>query len=594
MSNFKVNERDIYFILREQLNYGDLCKLPRYSELDVETLDMLIAEAVKFAGGVVAPLQEVGDKHGVILADGKVSCAPGFREAFNLYGENGWIGASSDTEFGGQGFPHLTDIVINDIMYGACLSFHMCPSLTHGAAHLIESFGTQELKERYIPNMFGGRWSGTMCLTESQAGSNLAPIKTKASREGDHFKIKGTKIFISWGDHDLAENVIHLVLARIEGAPEGVKGLSLFVVPKVRVREDGSFGEPNDVNCAGVEQKLGIHASPTCVLNFGENEDCIGYLCGGENQGLPQMFQMMNSARINVGVAGIGVAATAYQNAVAYVKERVQGNDLARRKSGEIPIIDHPDIRRMLLWMKAAVDGMRSMAYATGYWLDLSRWSDDEKERVRGQCLVDFMTPIIKAYCSDTGFKVCEYAMQSLGGYGYTRDYPLEQYLRDAKILSIYEGTNGIQSMDLMGRKLILNGGAPIKAFLSELRAFCTKNADHPQLGEHVRSLAEAAVGLQEMAGAMTKTLQSDPLQWGSKTYPALLCFAEAAMVWRLLDMAVIARKKIDEGDDSDFYNGKVLQAKYFADVTLPTVQARAQTCVKPSREVIEMPDAAF
>jgi len=594
MSHFKVNERDIYFILKEQLNYRDLCKLARYRDLDSETLDLTVSEAAKFATGVLGPLQEVGDKHGVVFAEGKVHCAPGFREAFSLFGENGWIAATSDPEYGGQGFPRVMGIVVNDLMYGACISFHMAPSLTHGAGHLIESFGTKELKERFIPNMFAGRWSGTMCLTEPQAGSNLASIRTKAFREGDHFKIKGTKIFITWGDHDLTENIIHLALARIDGAPEGVKGISLFVVPKVRVREDGSLGEPNDVNCAGVEHKLGLHGSPTCVLNFGENDDCIGYLCGDENKGLAHMFQMMNSARINVGVAGIGIAATAYQNALAYAKERIQGPDLARRKSGEVPIIDHPDVRRMLLWMKAAIDGMRSMAYTTGYWSDLAFESDDDTEKARFAALVDFMTPIVKAYSSDTCFKVCEYAIQCLGGYGFTREYPLEQYLRDAKILSLYEGTNGIQSMDLMGRKLLINDGAPFNAFLSELQSFCTKTADHPALGEQVQWLARVVERLKEMADSMRNAVQSDPLQWASKTYSGLMCFAEAAMVWRLLDMAAIAQQKIDEGGKSDFYSGKVMQAKYFADVTLPALQARAEMCMRPSREVVGMPEEAF
>jgi alkylation response protein AidB-like acyl-CoA dehydrogenase len=594
MSHFKVNERDIYFILKEQLKYGDLCKLAAYHELDIETLDLLVSEASKFAAGVLGPLQEVGDKDGVVFAAGKVRCAPGFREAFSLFGENGWIAATSDLEHGGQGFPRVVGIVINDLMYGACISFHMAPSLTHGAGHLIETFGTKELQERYIPNMYGGKWSGTMCLTEPQAGSNLASIKTKAVREGDHFKIKGTKIFITWGDHDLTENIIHLALARIEGAPEGVKGISLFVVPKVRVRDDGSLGEPNDVNCAGVEHKLGLHGSPTCVLNFGENDDCMGFLCGEENKGLAHMFQMMNSARINVGVAGIGIAATAYQNALAYAKERIQGPDLARRKSGEVPIIDHPDVRRMLLWMKAAIDGMRSMAYTTGYWSDLAFESDDDKERAHFDSLVDFMTPIVKAYCSDTGFKVCEYAIQCLGGYGFTREYPLEQYLRDAKILSLYEGTNGIQSMDLMGRKLLISEGAPCKAFFSELQSFCARTETHPTLGEHVQSLARVAEKLKELADSMRSAVKSDPLQWASKTYAGLMCFAEAAMAWHLLDMAAIAEKKIDEGGASDFYVGKVMQAKYFADVTLPVLHARAGMCMRPSREVVEIPDDAF
>jgi alkylation response protein AidB-like acyl-CoA dehydrogenase len=594
MSHFKVNERDIYFILKEQLNYGDLCKYDTYRDLDVDTLDMLVAEAVKFATGIVSPLQEPGDRQGVIFDGGTVRCALGFREAFNLYGENGWLAATSPPEHGGQGFPGTMGVVISDLMYGACLSFTMAPSLTHGAAHLIESFGATELKDRYIPNMYAGRWSGTMCLTEPQAGSSLAPVRTKAFREGDHFKIKGTKIFISWGEHDLSDNIIHLVLARIENAPPGVKGISLFVVSKMRVRDDGSLGEPNDVLCAGVEHKLGIHGSPTCVLNFGDNDNCIGYLCGEENKGLAHMFQMMNSARINVGVAGVGIANTAYLNALAYTKERIQGPDLARRKPGEVPIIDHPDVRRMLLWMKATVDGMRSMAYTVGYWMDLARSSDDEEAIGRYDALVEFMTPVVKAYCTDMCFRVCEIAIQCLGGYGFTREYPFEQYLRDSKILSLYEGTNGIQSMDLLGRKLMMNGGAPFKALLGELQSFCTTHTDHPTLGGHVQSLSKVVAGLTETAKRMRNAMEADLLQWASTTYPALLCFGDAIMVWRLLDMAVIARKKLDKSDNSDFYRGKVLQATYFADITVPSLMGRLEITGRPMREVVEIPEGAF
>jgi hypothetical protein len=372
MSHFKVNEADLFFILKNQLNYGDLCKLERYRELDEETLDLLVREALKFARTEIAPLQEIGEKWGVVLEDGQVRCAPEFRAAFRRYGENGWTAAARDPEYGGQGFPHMMRIVINDLMYGACQAFNMAPSLTHGAAHLIESFGSRDLKERFIPNMFSGRWAGTMALTEPQAGSNLAAIRTVAVPEGDHYRIRGSKIFISWGDHDLAENIIHLLLARIEGAPEGVKGISLFVVPKIRVNPDGTLGGPNDVLCGGVEKKLGLHASPTAQLNFGEQDGCIGYLCGEANNGLAHMFQMMNAARINTGVSGMTLASTAYQNALDYARERIQGSDLAGRKPGSVPIIDHPDVRRMLLWMKATVEGMRSLIYTGAYWSELA------------------------------------------------------------------------------------------------------------------------------------------------------------------------------------------------------------------------------
>ena len=594
MSHFKVRERDLFFILRNQLDYASLCKLDRYRDIDGETLDMLVSEAVKFARGVVATLQEIGEQWGVVYEEGEVRCAPQFREAFGLYGENGWTAAARDPEYGGQGFPHMMRIVINDLMYGACQSFNMAPSLTHGAAHLIETFATPELKELFVPKMFGGMWAGTMALTEPNAGSNLGAIMTTAYPEGDHFRIKGNKIFISWGDHDLTENIVHLLLARIKGAPDGVRGLSLFIVPKMRVNPDGSLAGPNDVICTGIERKLGLHASPTCSLSFGDNDGCIGYLCGQENKGLSHMFQMMNAARINTGVSGMTLASTAYHNALAYAKERIQGRDIAGRKPGYVPILDHPDVRRMLLWMKAMVDGMRSMIYTGAYWSDLALEMPEGEERQYYRDLTDFMTPIIKAYCSDMGFRVCETAIQCLGGYGYCKEYPLEQYLRDAKIMSLYEGTNGIQSMDLMGRKMLIRGGAPFNAYTKELKDFCHQYAQHHSLGEYVRMVSEISDQVEQVAIEMSGKARSDPLQWASYTYPMLLCFGDITAAWRLLDMAVIANRYLDEGNTDPYYVGKVMQATYFVSVCLPMTMARLKTCTRDAREVVEIPDEAF
>ena len=594
MGHFKIDEKDVFFILKDQLDYGRLCELDRYRDLDEDTLDMLVIEAVKFAMAEIEPLQEIGEQWGVVFEDGQVRCAPEFKDAFKLCGENGWIAATRDPEYGGQGFPHMMRIVINDLMYGAAQSFNMAPSLTHGAAHLIESFATDELKERFVPGMFGGEWAGTMALTEPGAGSNLAATRTTAFREGDHFKIKGSKIFISWGDHDLTENIVHLVLARIEGSPEGVKGISLFIVPKLHVLPDGSTGEPNDVVCTGVEKKLGLHASPTCSINFGDNDECIGYLCGEENKGLGHMFQMMNAARINTGVSGMTLASTAYRNALAYAKERIQGADVVRRKPDYIPIIGHPDVRRMLLSMKAMVDGMRSMIYTGAFWSDLALELDEGEEKKHCRAVVDFMTPIIKAYCSDMGFRVCETAIQVLGGYGFCKEYPLEQYLRDAKIMSLYEGTNGVQSMDLLGRKMRINDGAPFKAFMGEIEGFCRKQMDHSILGKDVQSLSKATERLGEVAREMSDRAGVDPLQWASYTYPALLCFGDITMSWRLLDMAIVAQQAVDDGKKSPFYTGKVMQATYFVGVTLPLTMARLETCIRKGREIVEMPEGAF
>ena len=594
MGHFKVNPKDIFFILKEQLQYGALVTLDRYKDFNEKTFDMLVAEAINYSRGVVEPLQEIGEKQGIKFEDGKVFCPPEFREVYKQYGRDGWIAAARDSEYGGQGFPHMMRIVINDMMYGACQAFNMAPSLTHGAAHLIESFGSRELKERFVPKMFDGTWAGTMCLTETEAGSNLAGLQTTAYPQGDYYKIKGTKIFISWGDHDLTENIIHLVLARIEGAPEGVAGISLFVVPKMRVNSDGSLQGFNDVFCSGLEDKLGLHSSPTCVLNFGNTGDCIGYLCGEANKGLAHMFQMMNAARINTGVSGMSLASTAYQNALEYAKARVQGRDIAGRKSGDVAIIDHPDVRRMLLWMKAMVDGMRSMIYAGAFWQDHALELPQGEQQQHYADLLDFLTPIIKAYCSDMGFRVCETAIQCLGGYGYCKDYPLEQYLRDAKIMSLYEGTNGIQSMDLMGRKMRINGGAPFSAYKKEIETFCRQHREHSQLGTQVRALAKTFDRLAKVAEKMRDQMTADPLQCASNTYPVLTAFGEVTMVWRLLDMAVIAATAIEKGRKNNFYIGKIMQATYCTDVSLPHTLATVDTAIRAGREVVEMPNGGF
>ncbi len=594
MGHFKINDEDVFFILKDQLDYGSLCRLERYQDFDEDTLDMLVREGIKFAKAELSPLMEIGEKWGVVFEDGQVRCAPEYKRAFRVIGENGWIGAVKDPEFGGQGFPHMMRIVLNDFMYGADQSFNMAPSLTSGAADLIYTFGSEELKERFVRKMLSGEWAGTMALTEPNAGSDLSALRTTAVPEGDHYRIRGTKLFISWGDHDLTENIVHLLLARIEGAPAGVKGISLFAVPKYRVNGDGSVGASNDVICTVVEKKMGLHASPTCALNFGDNDGCIGYLCGDENRGLAHMFRMMNGARINTGVSGMSLASTAYQNALAYTRERIQGADIARRKTGPVPIIDHSDVRRMLLWMKAMVEGMRSMIYAGAFWLDLAHSMPDEQERARHEALVDFLTPIIKAYCSDMGFRVCETAVQCLGGYGYCAEYPLEQYLRDVKIMSLYEGTNGIQSMDLMGRKMRVNDGAPYRAYMEELEKFCTEHADHPTVGDAVRTLATTVRALAKVTAEMCQRMTRDPLQWASCTYPALVCFGDVTVTWRLLDMAVAAQRMMDQGKENHFYRGKVMQATYFAGVTLPLTLARLETCTGEAREVVEMPDEAF
>ncbi|MCF8107385.1 MAG: acyl-CoA dehydrogenase [Desulfohalobiaceae bacterium] len=596
MEHFKLDPRDLFFILKEQLSYGEVCRLERYADLNEAALDLVVKEAIRFARQVVAPLNPIGEARGVRLEDGRVFCPPEFKAAFARFGQQGWTAAARDTVYGGQGLPHMLRIVINDVMYGACQSFNMAPSLTHGAGHLIERFAAPELARRFVPRMYNGTWSGTMCLTETEAGSNLGAVQTAAEPVGAQFRIQGSKIFISWGDHDIAENIIHLLLARIRGAPEGVHGLSLFVVPKYRVNPDGSLGAFNDVVCTGLESKLGLRASPTASLRFGDRNGCLGFLCGQENRGLAQMFQMMNSARINTAVSGMSLAGTAYQNALEYAKNRVQGRDAAAREPGQVPIIAHPDVLRMLLWMKAAVDGMRSLIYTAAFWEDQAKELPEGRVKDRYRNLLDFVTPILKATCSDLGFRVCETAIQCLGGYGYCRDYPLEQYLRDVKILSLYEGTNGIQALDLMGRKMLIRDGACFAAYQETLAGFCSSHRKDPGLGGRIQALEGVLQRLWEVSGVMLRTRAEDPLQWAASTASMLRAFGEVSLIWRLLDMGLVANKALRhaKGRPLHFYRGKVAQAVYFTDITLPHTLATLESCPGAGREVVNLPTASF
>jgi len=595
MGHYKIHPKDVFFILKEQLNYGRLCCLERYRWLEEKTLDLLVNEAIRFSKGVVDPLNAIGETEGVHMDKDRVICPPAFRNAFHELGHQGWIAVSRDPEYGGQGFPNMMRIVVNEFMYGACQAFQMAASLTHGAAHLIETFGTKELKRTFVSRMYNGQWSGTMCLTEPDAGSNLAAIETSARPEGDDYKIRGSKIFISWGDHDLTDNIIHLVLARLEGAPQGTRGLSLFVVPKRRIHKDGSPGGSNDVICTRLEDKLGLHASPTAALEFGTRDSCIGHLCGDKNRGLPHMFQMMNAARINTGISGLAIAGSAYRHAVDYARQRVQGKDIADGNGAEVTIIRHPDVRRMLMEMKVMVDGLRSLIYSAAFWSDLAIDASDAAERYHYRDLVDILTPIIKAYGSEKGFRVCETAIQCLGGHGYCKDYPLEQYLRDAKILSLYEGTNGIQSLDLMGRKLTLRDGACLNAFRTELDGFCRNHRNHPGLGHQIQSLSNTADGLWTLAEAFQALRSADPSQWAAGTYSALMAFGDVAVAWRLLDLARTAYPYMTTGSEGDaFYRGKALQAVFFVETVLPDTRAAIERLMRGGREVVDMPEEAF
>jgi len=612
MADYLVDLRDVQFALFEHLDVEKLLKYPKFQELSREMFEMIVEEGLKQAQEVAAPLGPLGDEKGVKLEDGKVKVPQEFVDAYKLYAEAGWIGGTADPAWGGQGLPQTVGAVVSEFFQGACFPLCSTGGLTTGAANLIHAFGSEEMKQLYLEKMFSGRWAGTMCLTEPQAGSAVGDTLCRAKKDGDHYRIAGTKSFITSGDHNYTENIIHMVLARTEGAPAGIKGISLFLVPKYRVNADGSLGKLNDIHVAGIEHKMGIHASPTCTLNFGEGGDCIGYLIGEECRGITYMFRMMNEARMMVGQQALGTAGTAYLNALHYTRERIQGVHITQMKNPEAPrvaIVEHPDIRRMLLTMKALTEGMRALLYSTALFADLSECSQDEAERSRYHGFLELLTPVCKAWPSDMGFRVTELAIQCLGGYGYCRDYPAEQYMRDIKITSIYEGTNGIQAMDLLGRKVSMGGGRLFLSYLALLGGFIETHKSHPTLGEHIGRLEKAKDTLAHVTIDFAKRGAS-----GDMVYPVLhACpylqmFGDVTVAYLLLEQAVIAQRKLDaicgekganskearrslceEDAEARFYWGKLCSAEFFTTQILPRVDARAESMESGSRSAMEV-----
>src|SRR5215813_4902686 len=524
-NTYKLDRRAIDFTLYEHLHVEQLFEHERYAHLSRAECDAIIDQCARFVTEVTGPLNGPGDRVGCRFEDGRVSTPNGFKRAWNTLFELGFVSFAMPPESGGFGGPHAVEVILQELQSGANTAFNMYPGLTHGAADLLENFGTPEEKALFLPHMLSGRFAGTMCLSEPQAGSDVGAVKTKARKiEGNVYEISGTKCWISAGNHDLAENIVHLVLARIEGAPPGTKGLSLFIVPKFWVNEDGSLGGDNDVTNASIEHKLGIRASATAVLNFGESGRCRGLLVGGqEHAGIKQMFRMMNGARIAVGVQGLAVASTAYLNALAYARDRLQGSSVRHFKdpnAARVPIIEHSDVRRMLLEMKAKVEGMRTLAIKLALHQDLAEAfkNKDQAKAMYHEGQVDLLTPIVKAYCADQSFHITELAIQTYGGAGFVEDHPVEQYCRDAKIFSIYEGTNHIQAMDLIARKLQANGGESFAEFVGEIERFVREYERQPGIGSEVRALGEALEALKRSAGALMEYFM------GGKVDQVMLC----------------------------------------------------------------------
>lgn len=506
---------DIVFALETVAGLNNLTSSKLYPGLDAETVIAVIQEAGNFGAEVLAPLNAIGDRVGSKLLDGKVTTPPGFGEAYRAFVEGGWSTLPCAEAYGGQNLPEIAATPVGEIWNAANVSFGLCPLLTQGAIHAIEAGGSEALKAKYLPKMVAGQWTGTMNLTEPHAGSDLGPLTTRAERQGDGtYRITGTKIFITWGEHDMAENIIHLVLARLPDAPAGTRGISLFLVPKFLVGDDGALGARNDVVCAGVEHKLGIMASPTCVMKFGENGGAIGYLVGEENRGLATMFVMMNAARLGVGAQGVGVAERATQHAVAYAKDRRQGKSFAADGNvGMRPIIEHADIRRMLLTMKALTQAARMICYATAKELDVAHRAEDGTARQNARNRAALLTPLAKAFSTDIANEVASLGVQVHGGMGFVEETGAAQYLRDARILPIYEGTNGIQAIDLVTRKLTLDGGAPVTSLLGEFGTIinAVRGARRSEFGHMGDRLAEGLSALQAATLWMAQALPGHP-----------------------------------------------------------------------------------
>jgi alkylation response protein AidB-like acyl-CoA dehydrogenase len=606
INRYKADLRELTFVLFEQFKIGDLLGKEPFDAWGVDEVRTTLTESYRWVREVTGPLNTSGDAEGCHLENGRVITPKGFKDAWKKLYEAGWKSLAVSPEYGGGGAPASVQILVEEMLSGANSAFNMYPGLAFGAAEVIDHFGTPEQKALYAGRMFSGVWGGTMCLTEAQAGTDVGAAKTTATRNPDgSYALRGTKIFISGGDHDCADNVVHLVLARMPDAPAGTKGLTLFIVPRVRASQDGTLGQTNDVSVAALEHKMGINGSATCVLNFGDNGQCIGWPVGGDtelNKGMSQMFVMMNRARIAVGVQGIAVASTAYLNALEYAKDRKQGASIAHWKDATAPrvsIIDHADVRRMLLDMKARVEGIRALALKLTMHEDRRRAAKDDAERAYHLGQLDLLVPLVKAYGSDQAFRICETAIQTYGGAGYTRDYPVEQYCRDAKILSIYEGTNHIQAMDLVGRKLGQAGGANLQAYLGDIQKFVAANKDHARLGPCVKTLG----GTSEVLGASAMKL----LMWfqsgGMGMVPLyatrfLEMMSEITVAWLLLDAAVIsdaAKAKVAEDHpDRAFYEGKVQAAIYFAKSVLPAAELKAKMMQDEDRSPLDITDASF
>ncbi len=615
MAQLLSDRRDIDFVLYEQLKVEDILKTEKYHDLNRKMFDMVISEARNLGIKEILPTYKEGDREGVKFENGKVTVPQCFRRPYKLFVEGEWIAMAEDPAVDGQGFPWIIRQAAFEYIIGANYSFAGFGNLGHGTAKMIELFGTPEQKTLFLNKVYSGQWGGTMLLTEPGAGSDVGALSTTAVKNADGtYSISGNKIFITCGDHDLTENIIHPVLARIEGAPPGTRGISLFIVPKIWVNDDGSLGEPNDIVCSGVEEKMGLHGSPTCSMTLGGKAKCRGFLLGEENKGLLVMFHMMNEARLDVGTQGFLHASAAYLYAVNYARERLQGRDIEAGKdpqAPQVPIINHPDVRRMLLQMKAYVDGMRSFVYFVAHCFDKKNSAETRQEKERYNDFIELLTPIIKAYCSERGQFVCEQAIQVYGGYGYTKEYPVEQLYRDCKITSIYEGTNGIQAMDLLGRKLGMKKGSVFIDFLNEIKTAIEQAGEIPRLSDLAGRVEKALNRLSEVALRIGKTALSQDMKLGFVyAHPFMEVVGDVVMAWMLLWRATVAvpkleklagsaeaaaiQTKVAKNKNAAFYDGQLKAAEFFIHSILPATIGKMNAIAVPNPAAIDIHERSF
>ena len=597
MPDYKAPLRDIKFVMSELLDSEQhYASLNGGEDATPDMVDAIIAEGAKFCEQVLSPLNQVGDREGCTLTDGKVNTPTGFREAYQQYVASGWPSMTADPGYGGQGLPHSLSLVMSEMVGTSNWSFGMYPGLSHGCTTTIETHGSEEHKQTYLTRLISGEWTGTMCLTEPHCGSDLGTLRTRAEPNADgSYSITGTKIFISAGEHDMAENIVHVVRARLQGAPEGTKGISLFIVPKRLPNEDGSAGDRNAVSCGSLEHKMGIHGNATCVMNF---DGAKGWLIGPENRGLNCMFTFMNTARIGTAIQGLGAAELGFQGSLAYAKDRLAMRSLSGPKNPQgpaDPIIVHPDVRRMLLTQKVIAEGARALIYLAAQQADIVHGGNTEEERRAADEILGFLTPIAKAFLTEIGFESANLGMQVFGGHGFIAEWGMEQNVRDARIGMIYEGTTGIQALDLLGRKVLMTQGESLKGFTRQIHLFCKENADDEQLREFIEPLAAINREWGELTTKVGMTAMKNREEVGAASVDYLMYSGYAVFAYLWARMAKVALDRMVEGTPEEmFYNAKVQSARFYFRRMLPRARTHAEAMLAGADSLMAMPEEAF